>query len=162
MLTGPRVRIVNGRPERCDPIANARNPEFTTVRKWAARQFQNDWNDVGAGVNVAAVDYLRSSGGGEGGGHLALLQQIEGRRRLEGAMAALGAFAAGVCRVVLDCVPISAWAEETNSTPAACVAWIALGLDRLVVFYDPPSPAKRPVIRTVGPARADYETKVDA
>jgi hypothetical protein len=163
MLSGPRVRIINGRPERCDPIANARNPEFTFNRKWAARQFQLDWADVGAGVNVAAVDYLRSSGGrGGDGGHRALMEQVQARARLEGAMAFLGAFAPGVCRVVLDGVPISAWVLESDppSTVAAGVAWIALALDRLVLFYDPPAPSKRPVIRTIGPPRADYTTEV--
>jgi hypothetical protein len=91
-----------------------------------------------------------------------MVSQIEARGRLEGAMAFLGAFAPGVCRVVLDGVPISAWVLEADppSTVAAGVAWIALALDRLVLFYDPPSPSKRPVIRTIGPPRADYTTEV--
>jgi hypothetical protein len=29
-----------------------------------------------------------------------------------------------------------------------------------VLFYDPPAPAKRVVIRTIGPARGDYTTEV--
>jgi hypothetical protein len=165
MLTGPRVRIINGRPER-DPIAYGQNPEFTKNRKWAARKFQLDWHDVGCGENVAAVDYLRS-GGGSGAadgwpvGHHAMMEQVKARARLQGALAFLGAFAPGVCRVVLDGVPISAWVLEGDppSTVAAGVAWIALGLDRLVLFYDPPS-SKPVVIRTIGPPRADYTTEV--
>jgi hypothetical protein len=169
MLTGPRVRIINGRPERCDPIANARYHEFTFLRKWAARQFQLDWNDVGCGENVAAVDYLRSGGGsgaadGWPGGHHAMMEQVKARGRLQGALAALGAFAPGVCRVVLDGVPISAWVLEGDpcSTVDEGVKWIALALDRLVLFYDPPAPAKRVVIRTIGPARTDYTTEVES
>lgn len=77
-------------------------------------------------------------------------------------MAHLGAFAPGVCRVVLDCVPISAWVLEVE--PACSVqegvAWIALALDRLVLFYNPPAPVKKVVIRTIGPGRGDYSTEV--
>lgn len=165
MLTGPRVRIINGRPERTNALEmeiGLKNPEFTVMRRWAAKEFMLDWDDVGAGVNVAAVDYLRSSGGtGGDGGHRALMEQVQARARLEGAMAMLGAFAPGVCRVVLDRVPISVWVQEGEPacTVREGVAWLMLALDRLVLFYDPPS-SKRVVIRTIGPPRADYTTEV--
>jgi hypothetical protein len=165
MLTGPRVRIINGRPERTNALdmeIGVKNPEFTVMRRWAAREFQCDWHDVGAGVNVAAVDYMRSSGGtGGDGGHQALMEQVQARARLEGAMAFLGAFAPGVCRVFLDRVPISVWVQETepHSTVREGVAWLMLALDRLVLFYDPPS-THRVVIRTIGPLRGDYTTEV--
>jgi hypothetical protein len=166
MLSGPRVRIINGRPERTNALEmeiGLKNPEFTVMRRWAARQFLLNWNDVGAGVNVAAMDYLRSGGGvGGEGGHRALMEQVQARGRLEGAMAFLGAFAPGVCRIVLDGVPISEWVKETEPgcTVREGVAWLMLALDRLVLFYDPPAPSKRVIIRTIGPPRADYTTEV--
>jgi hypothetical protein len=47
------------------------------------------------------------------------------------------------------------------STVDEGVKWIALALDRLVLFYDPPAPSKRVVIRTIGPPRADYTTEME-
>lgn len=167
MLIGPRVRIIAGKPARSNALEmeiGLKNREFTDAMKDAIKRLQLDWSDVGAGVNVAAVDYLRSGGGGGGdGGHQALMEQVRARARLEGAMTFLGAYAPGVCRVVLDNVPIAVWVLETDpvQTVREGVAWILGALGRLVMFYDPPS-TKRVQIRTLGPQRSEYSMEVES
>lgn len=166
MLVGPRVLVTEGKPARSNALEmeiGLTNRDFTDAMKDAMKKFRLDWSDVGVGINVAAVDYLRSGGGcGGSGGHQAILEQVRARVRLEGAMAHLGAFAPMVCRVVLDCVPISVWVLEGDPirTPPEGVADVLLALARLVSFYDPPS-TKRVVIRTIGPRREEYTTDVD-
>lgn len=169
MLIGPRVQIVNGRAMRADPIATTKHPDITDAHRRAARQLQLDWNDVGAGVGVGAVDYLRSGGSGTGeGGHTAMMAQVAARMRLEAATAFLGAFAPSIARVVLDGVPISVWVKEPDPfgtperTVAEGVAWIAAALTRLVAYYDPPSTARGVRIRAIGPAREAYGVEVEA
>ncbi len=183
MLLGPRVEVVNGRAVRVlspgsdsDPIAKlARDSKAVTPRHLQAfRRLQQDWADVGAGPNAAAVDYLRSGGGGDGlGGHLAMLGQIDARKSLEGAKAFLGAFWPMVCRVVLDCLPLSVWLSEENERRAArgdgpmasanVVAWVGAAGSRLSAFYWPPKQDERagPKILTIGPARESYDMTVD-
>jgi len=184
MLLGPRVEVLNGRATRTsqmgtdsDPIAKlARDSKAVTARHLMAfRRLQQDWADVGAGPNAAAVDYLRTGGGGDGmGGHTAMLAQIEARRQLEGAAAHLGAFWPMVSRVVLDCVPLSVWLDEENIRRSArgdgpmatlnVVAWVGAAGARLCGFYFPPKPEEGvgPVkVLTIGPARASYDMTVD-
>lgn len=171
MLLGPRVVIVNGRPMRSlphvggDPTANlTRNsPLFTERHQQSARQLQQDWSDVGVGCGVGAMDYLRSGGGsGDGvGGHKAMLAQIAARQRLEGALTFLGAFSPGVCRVVLDCIPVNVWAGEIGWEVGVAIAWLAKALDRLGLFYFPVAEVAHVRIRTLGPRRADYTTEME-
>lgn len=174
VLIGPRVMITNGRAARADPIAGCKS--FTADQKQAARKIQLDWNDVGAGIGVGAVDYLRSGGGGSGdGGHAAILEQCQARGRLEGAMAFCGAFAPSVARVVLDGVPISSWVLEPGDWPkrrhddgtpwtyAEGVAWIGLALTRLASFYLPPVEARGVRVHgAIGPGRAAYSVELAA
>lgn len=164
MLLGARVDVVNGRPVRVDPIADSRSKMFTEDRKRAARRIQQDWHDVGAGIGVGAIDYLRTHGGGDGMGlDAGVLAQIEMRRRLDAAIAFLGAFAPSIARVVLDCIPIAVWVTEPDPQRAdhrtvdEGIAWIAAGLDRLVTFYDPPATGGDVRIRVLAPGRASYE-----
>jgi hypothetical protein len=169
MLIGARVQIVAGRPVRAmaDPIED-RGPKsliLTETQRTAARQLQLDWHDVGTGINVAAVDYLRSGGGSGGGmgGHAALLAQCKARARLDGAMAHCGAFAPAVARVVLDCIPVSVWADEAGMTAMDGAAWISAALSRLAQFYAVTRDRKVKVgILAFGPARGSYETTLDA
>ncbi len=162
ILVGPRVHIVNGRATRTDPVQHSKSPLITAEHKRAARQLQLDWNEVGAGVGVGAVDYLRSGGGGDGtGGHVAMMGQVGARLRLEAAITHLGAFAPSIARVVLDCIPICAWVCEpdpfgTIRTIPEGIAWLASGLSRLAAFYDPPVQSDRVGIRSIGPARSVY------
>jgi hypothetical protein len=167
MLIGPRVRIIAGKPARSNALEmeiGLRNRQFTSAMKNAVEWLRRDWSDVGAGINVPAVDYLRSGGGSGGvGGHEAIMAQVRARARLEGAMAFLGAFTPAICRVVLDNVPIGLWVLENDPVPTIRegVAWILSGLERLVMFYDPPS-TKRVKIRTLGPQRSEYSTEVES
>jgi hypothetical protein len=161
MLIGPRTTVANGRVSRADPIAGCK--AFTEAQRHAARKLQLDYNDVGTGIGVGAVDYLRSGGGGGSGdgGHTAILEQCRARARLEGAMASAGALSHALARVVLDGVPISVWVQEPDPygverDTAAGVAWIGLGLDRLAAFYNPPVEARGVKIRTIGPGRGEY------
>lgn len=82
-------------------------------------------------------------------------------------MAFLGAFAPAVARVVLDGIPIAVWASEPDPfgvarTTVDGIAWIALALARLSVFYNPPIEASGVRIRALGPAREDYSTEAEA
>ena len=167
MLIGARIEIVNGRAHRADPIAASKSKAFTATHKQAARRLQQDWHDVGAGIGSGALDYLRTSGARNGVGlDVAVLEQIHTRRRLEAAMAHLGAFAPAIARVVLDCVPIAVWVLEpdpTRSEPRTVdegIAWLAAGLGRLATHYWPPAPAVDGVIRVLAPERAAYEVRI--
>ena len=168
MLIGARIEIVNGRAHRADPIAASKSAQFTADHKKAARRLQQDWHDVGAGIGVGALDYLRTRGSGDGvGWDTSVLEQIETRRRLESALIFLGAFAPSIARVVLDCVPIAVWVQEpdpTRSEPRTVdegIAWLAAGLGRLATHYWPPAPAVDGVIRVLAPERASYEVTLD-
>jgi hypothetical protein len=159
MLLGARVSIVNGRPVRS--LLNMATMRITERLARAAKMFRQDWEEVGVGVGVAAVDYLRSGGsGGSGqGGHAAIVAQLAVRTRLEGAFTHVGAFAPSLARVVLDCVPVSVWATETGKTQEDAMAWVKASLDRLAGWYFPvvpehPTTQKYP---TFGPSRASYE-----
>lgn len=173
MIVGPRIEIVGDRPVRVsavgvdsDPLAKmARDSKQITDRHIrAATILRADWNEVGSGLNVGAVDYLRS-GGGSGtdqpilGRDGPMLAQIEARCRLDGAMTFLGAFAPAVARVVLDCIPLSVWAAEVAKQPGEAVTWIGCALDRLALFYSPPRPENNHAvgILTIGPPRSSYE-----
>lgn len=172
MLVGPRVQIVDGRPVRAfsvsdgdDPIVKLarENKAFTERHTAAARQLQLDWEDVGGGLGLGAVDYLRTGGGGGGGAiNEAMLAQAKTRARLDAAMAYLGAFAPSVARVVLDCIPARIWAEETGKTHPEAAVWLALALERLAGFYWPQdTQTRRPRILTIGPSRSTYGTGFD-
>lgn len=166
MLVGPRVKIVDGRPVRAfglsaedDPVVKlARENKAITARHTdAARQLQLDWEDVGGGLGLGAVDYLRTGGGGGSGAiNEAMLDQAKTRARLDGAMAYLGAFAPVVARVVLDCVPVYVWAAEAAKDMVQAVAWLVCALDRLAGFYAPQSASHGPRIRTLAPPRSSY------
>jgi len=185
MIVGPRVEIIDGRPVRMsalgvdsDPIAKlARDSKVVTERHLAAfRRLQQDWADVGTGLNAGAIDYLRA-GGGSGdqpiiGKDGPMLAQIDARDRLERAIAFLGAFWPIVHRVVLDCVPLSVWLDEENlrrdakghgqmATPNV-LAWIGAAGARLADFYKPPKPRvdRPPALLTFGPARESYDMRV--
>ena len=163
LIRGPRIRIVNARPMRADPIGTCRDPLITTRHKAASRQLQLDWHDVGCGIGVGAVDYLRSGGAGDGaGGHDAMLEQIATRLRLDAAMTFLGAFAPYVARVALDGIPIPVWIAEIDATRADGMIRLAAGLTRLAAFYWPAVPVVRgePVILAFGPARESYSVDV--
>jgi hypothetical protein len=168
MLIGSRVQIVNGRPVRAlalggdiDPVAHSRSPQITADHKRAARQLQLDWYDVGAGIGVGAVDYLRSGGGGGGeGGHAAIVAQIAARARLDGAMAHLGALAPSIARVVLDCIPVGVYADEIGEAFPVALELIVAGLSRLARFYWPPRDVGPYRIQTFGPSRAVYSVEV--
>jgi hypothetical protein len=165
MLIGPRVQVIDGKPVRgIGPMADPINTlDLRPHEKRAARLLQLDYRDVGTGLSVGAVDYLRSNGGGGDGlgGHEAMLAQIATRARFDGAMTFLGAFSPGVRRVVLDGVPVSFWAEEAGLTEINARAWIAAGLGRLSLFFFPPKPASEKAdILTFGPARESYDTSM--
>jgi hypothetical protein len=162
MIIGARVQIVDGRPERAFALHTVNNPSELLALKpreeQAARQLQNDWNDVGSGINVGAVDYLRGNGGGGiryPDEDKAMLDQIKARGRLDGAMTHLGAFAPSIARVLLDCVPLTIWGPEVGKTSEEARAWILAGLNRLIGFYWPPTPHGQsgPVLLTFGPSR---------
>lgn len=170
MIVGPRVCIVDGRAERALSLHTMNDPTQNLAMKprerRAAMQLQADWHDVGAGLGVGAVDYLRSGGGGGGAtppGHTAMLDQIEIKRRLDTAIRHLGSFAPAVARVVLDCIPISVWSVEAGLTVENARTWILAGLSRLATGYWPPKPegTTGPVLLTFGPARETYDTGVD-
>lgn len=167
MLVGSRVQIVDGRPVRAfgltaedDPVVNlaGKNNSITARHTDAARQLQLDWEDVGSGLGLGAVDYLRTGGGGGSGAiNQAMLDQAMVRARLDGAMAHVGAFAPVLARVVLDCVPVYVWAAETGKDMTQAIAWLVCALDRLVGFYNPERQLARVLgIRTVAPSRASY------
>lgn len=179
MIVGARVVVENGRPVRAlllvegspadgHTFLTRNSPQFTARHRQAAHKLQQDWSDVGAGVGVGAMDYLKSGGrSGEGvGGHKAMLAQIDARRRLEAALAFMGAFAPGVMRVVLDCVPVNVWASDVGMTVSDATAWLVLALNRLALFYWPPAPERQSMpgnsgILTIGPPRADYSTELE-
>lgn len=162
MIVGPRIVIEGQRAIRNDPLANIKLPAQS---KRAARRLLMDWNDVGCGVGVGAMDYLRSGGGsGDGlGGHTAMLAQIEARRSLEGAMTFLGALTPVVSRVVLDGIPAWVYAQETATESDAVIAMLRVALARLALFYWPePRAASGEVqILTFGPARSAYEVEIE-
>jgi hypothetical protein len=144
MLVGARVSIVHGRAMHSDPISNlAKNsPLFGDRHKFAARRLQQDVNDVGAGVNASAVDLMGAGGGrGDGtGGHLAILDQIATRERLQSGLATLGGLVSGVVRVVIDCLPVTVWACEAGLETKDALQQVSAGLLRLANFYNPPAP----------------------
>jgi hypothetical protein len=171
MIVGSRIAIVNGRAVRSDSIATVLNHcRASETQKRAAKQILNDWSDVGAGVGVGAVDYLRSGGGGDGtGGHDAILAQVDARQRLEGALTFLGAFTGIVGRVVFDGIPLSVYAAEmpTDDAPKTAVdarALLLMAMSRLAMFYWPPDdkPVGGELILAFGPARAAYTVELDA
>lgn len=144
MLRGPMVRIVAGRPMIGPefPFAPARS-------RRAACALRLDWQEVGGGINVPAVDYERAGGHGSGqGACVAMVEQVTTRKRLDDALASLGLLAPAISRTVLDCIPIPVWAVEENArraakgldamTPDGAVAAISGGLRRLADFYWPP------------------------
>jgi hypothetical protein len=144
MLRGPIVRIIAGRP-----MIGAEFAFAPRRSRRAAVTLRLDWQEVGAGLNVAAVDYLRSGGAGSGSGAgAAMIGQIATRTRLDGALAHLGDAAHAIGRTVLDCIPIPIWANEENARrerkaldpllPDVAVAYIAAGLARLADYYWPP------------------------
>lgn len=159
MICGPMVEIIAGRA-----VHGAANPRFTMRQNQAAHRLRLDWREVGTGCGVAAVDYERARGSGDGlGGHQAMLGQLKARARLEAALAFLGAFTPGIRRVVLDCVPIPVWADEAGKSPEDAVAWIRAALDRLSRFYDPPAvetTVQRKGFLTFGPRQDAYEVEV--
>lgn len=165
MLLGARVTIRDGKPVRSLPDQIAHDPLATHIRLTdrqarAAHMLRLDWADVGTGIGVGAVDYLRSGGPGDGqGSNRAIVEQIATRARLDGAFAAAGAFSPILARVVLDCIPVSIWARETGHTPEDAMTWLRGGLNRLVSYYHPETP-ERPserVFPSFGPARDSYE-----
>lgn len=155
MVVGARVEVIAEKPARVDPVAQMKLSER---QKRAARHLLADWREVGDGLNVAAVDYLRTGGGGGGDGHDGMKAQIETRARLDGALTFLGAFAPGVARIVLDCIPLKVWAKQAGKTEADAVAWINAALTRLALFYWPPQQngTSHERILTFGPPRASY------
>lgn len=162
MLIGPRVQVTDGRPAHVDPLVNLK---LTAAERKAALQFRADWREVGSGVNVSAVDYNQARGSGDGAGaHEAIGAQIATRERLDGAVLALGSFAPGISRVVLDGVPTTQYAVEAGITGPNAVAWIAAGLSRLSRHYWPAGEVvsrRNPVrVRTMGPHRSEYLTSV--
>lgn len=159
MLIGARMEVIEGRPSRVDVLAALK---LSPRRKRAGHQLQADWREVGAGVNVAAVDYLRAGGAGEGmGGHAALVRQIATHDRLRAALTASGAFAGLLSRVVLAGVPLAVWAEEAGKTWALARRCIDVALDRVADSYYPESEGRAGErILTIGPARAEYDMAV--
>jgi len=135
MLRGPVVRIVAGRPMI--------GPEFSFAprrSRQAAACLRMDWQESGAGLNVGAVDYMRSAGiGGTGGAHASMVRQIATRARLDAALAHLGADAPIVSRLVFDCIPIPIWVGEQPEpvSPEAAIQIIRRVLARLADFYWP-------------------------
>ncbi len=161
MLVGVRMEVTEGRPARVDVLAALK---LTERRKRAGHQLVADWREVGGGVNVAAVDYLRTGGAGEGlGGHAALRRQIDTRQRLDGALAAAGAFAGLLARVLLDGVPLAVWAEEEGRTWELARRCIDVALDRVAAWFWPPREGRAmgERILTFGPARGEYDMEVE-
>lgn len=171
MLLGSRVQIVEGRPVRAfsrdwqdNPIDRVALPKR---ERRAAAALRADWSDVGSGLGVGAVDWLRSGGKSEGErppGHDAMMDQIEARANLIGAMTHAGAFAPSIARVVLDCIPLGTWAVETGKSFTDAKGWIIAGLGRVASFYWPARPVVRGYIEilTMGPPREDYDTSLEA
>lgn len=172
LLTGPRVAVIDGRAVRMMPLECGEDPivafarkskQITELHVEAARRLQLDWDEVGTGLNVGAIDYLRVGGGGSGGDgtNMAMMAQVAARLRLEAALTWLGAFAPAMARVVLDNVPINVWAAEEGKAPRDAVAWLVAGLDRLLMFYRPPSRQQggTPHPLAFGPARAAYQVE---
>lgn len=165
VLRGVQIEVVNGKPARVDPIAALK---LTGRQRQAGRQIQADWREVASGINVGAVDYLRSgSGGGDGtGAHFGIFNQILIRRRLDGAITFLGAFAPLVARVVLDCIPAHQWAYQEGRPVEDASRWVAAALDRLALYYWPPqivvgmSGGRTKRILSFGPPREDYDLDV--
>ncbi len=163
-LRGPRIRIVDGRPVQGPDLSYV--PERS---RRAAHQLRLDWQDVGAGCGATAVDYGATGGGcGDGlGGHQAMILQINARLRLEGAHTWLGDLWPAVARVVLDCISVTAWAEEENArrkqplTGFEAVAHISNALHRLAAYYWPPRDVhdKRGFL-TFGPPREAYDMSI--
>lgn len=160
MLLGPRIEILDGKPARVDPVAALK---LTPRQRRAARQLQADWREVGAGLNVTALSYIRGSGHGTGtGAHAAMRRQIDTRVRLDGAVMFLGAFAPLVARVVLDGIPPAVWAHQEGRSVEDAPRWVEAALNRLSDFYWPEAP-ERPRgsvverILTFGPPRQAYE-----
>ena len=170
LLIGARVQIVNGRPVRAAPIGTLSDPiadrgpkslRLSSNARRAARELQRDWSDVGAGVTSGVANLMSDGGGGKSGkppGHDAMLAQIEARRRLEAAVIYMGAFAPGVVRIVIDCIPVATWATEAGKSYGEARAWLEAGLSRLAGFYWPAVPVRRGAVEilTVGPARTEY------
>ena len=170
MLIGARVQIVNGRPVRAAPIGTLSDPiadrgpkslRLSSNARRAARELQRDWSDVGAGVTSGVANLMSDGHGGQSGkppGHDAMLAQIEARRRLDAAVTYMGAFAPGVVRIVIDCIPVATWATEAGKDYGEARAWLEAGLSRLAGFYWPAVPVRRGAVEilTVGPARSDY------
>lgn len=164
LIRGARINIVaprnaSKRARHADPIAACRDPLFTARAKAAARQFQLDWHDVGCGVGTGSANYMRSGSGTGDTGHDALMAQVMTRTRLEAAVTHLGALAPHVARVVVDCVPIAAWADEVAHTVPEAIGILSTALTRLATFYWPPKPAAPehvPEILAFGPPRSHY------
>lgn len=159
MLLGPRVQVIDGCPARVDPVAALK---LTARQRRAGRQLAADWREVGAGISMCAVDWMRGSHGEGLGGHAAIRRQIDTRQRLEGVLAFLGAFAPLVARVVMDCIPLSVWAEQAGRTHDQAIGWLSAALDRAALFYWPQSPGRLPTERilTIGPPRSDYAVDI--
>lgn len=160
MIRGALVTVMDARPMFSDPVSGSRR--FTERQKQAAKRLQTDWREVGEGTNAGAVDLLATRGGGDGEGrHSAMVAQINVRTSLEAAWTHLGAFAPGVKRVVIDCIPLSAWSVETQATkspktPDEAGTWIGLALDRLANFYHPPRTELPVRSFAIGPGRGAY------
>ncbi len=170
MLVGSRIAVINGKACHTDPIARSKSSHFKDRHRRAARRLQQDWHDVGAGIGVGGMDYLRAGGGAGMGGHVSILAQIQVRADLDGALTFAGAFAPSLARVVLDCIPIAIWVLEPDQmraeprTEDEGAAWIAAGLDRIAEFYWPEgekSSGSSVVIRRFGPPRQSYTTGID-
>lgn len=156
-ILGARVEVIDGKPSRIDPVARLK---LTERQRRAARQLLADWREVGGGLNVRAVDYLRSGNGGDGqGAHEAMRRQIDTRARLDGAMARLGAYTVLVARVVLDCIPLDVWARQKGKTPENAMGWLEAALDRVAAFYWPATPdsTHHDRILTIGPPKSAYD-----
>ena len=157
MIRGALVTITDARPMFSDPISGSRR--FTSRQKQAAKRLQTDWREVGEGLNAGAANLMATGGGGDGEGrHNAMVAQINARVSLEAAWTHLGAYAPGVKRVVIDCIPLAAWSTEAGKTPDEAGTWIGLALDRLAAFYHPPQPTGRVKTFAIGPARDSYHT----
>lgn len=172
MLVGPRVTVIGGRAVRFDSITTIlKYCRASEVQKLAIKLLLADWSDVGAGIGVGAVDWLRFGGGSGGadGANDAIDHQITARGRLEGALTFLGAFTGIVSRVVFDGIPLSAYAEEISTeddprTVDDAQALLRRAMSRLVMFYWPPvdRPVQCDAVLVFGPARAAYSIGVDA
>lgn len=158
VLRGPRVAIAGNRAFRALPTHKLTRPQIRALLR-----FRQDWDEVGTGVGVGVAN-LNSSHGHRTAwsappGQDALVRQLATRKRLEGAVEALGAFTGMAHRVLLDGIPVSAWAAETDTTIADAFGQLHAALNRLVAYYDtePDRPHPRPEIRTTAPPRESYE-----